>query len=138
MPGTTNTGTTHLAIVRMLGHNSSMIGFPLRLLARGKDDMVVQKKRRGQVALVTGEKRTLPPNPRHVLCTIQSTGGWKACQQRQGYRGADGAAACEAGCPRGRAAGRRQAQARLQAKGIESPCRRERCWPTRPVLAAGS
>src|SRR5271155_888033 len=32
--GPTNTGKTHLAIERMLGHRSGMIGFPLRLLAR--------------------------------------------------------------------------------------------------------
>ena len=33
--GPTNTGKTHLAIERMLGHTTGMIGFPLRLLARG-------------------------------------------------------------------------------------------------------
>ena len=32
--GPTNTGKTHLAIERMLGHASGMIGLPLRLLAR--------------------------------------------------------------------------------------------------------
>ena len=32
--GPTNTGKTHLAMERMLGHASGMIGFPLRLLAR--------------------------------------------------------------------------------------------------------
>ena len=32
--GPTNTGKTHLAIERMLGHRTGMIGFPLRLLAR--------------------------------------------------------------------------------------------------------
>ena len=32
--GPTNTGKTHLAIERMCGHSSGMIGFPLRLLAR--------------------------------------------------------------------------------------------------------
>jgi ParB family transcriptional regulator, chromosome partitioning protein len=34
--GPTNTGKTHLAIERTLGHRTSMIGFPLRLLARKK------------------------------------------------------------------------------------------------------
>ena len=33
--GPTNTGKTHLAIERMVGHESGMIGLPLRLL-RGK------------------------------------------------------------------------------------------------------
>ena len=32
--GPTNTGKTHLAIERMCGHSSGMMGFPLRLLAR--------------------------------------------------------------------------------------------------------
>src|SRR4051794_24887063 len=32
--GPTNTGKTHLAVERMAGHSSGMIGFPLRLLAR--------------------------------------------------------------------------------------------------------
>jgi ATP-dependent RNA helicase SUPV3L1/SUV3 len=32
--GPTNTGKTHLAVERMLGHASGMIGLPLRLLAR--------------------------------------------------------------------------------------------------------
>ena len=32
--GPTNTGKTFLAMDRMLGHASGMIGFPLRLLAR--------------------------------------------------------------------------------------------------------
>ena len=36
--GPTNTGKTHLAIDRMLGHATGMIGFPLRLLARENYD----------------------------------------------------------------------------------------------------
>ena len=32
--GPTNTGKTHLAIDRMLGYETGMIGLPLRLLAR--------------------------------------------------------------------------------------------------------
>ncbi|MDR3423944.1 MAG: hypothetical protein P4M13_02540, partial [Alphaproteobacteria bacterium] len=32
--GPTNTGKTHLAVERMLGHATGMIGLPLRLLAR--------------------------------------------------------------------------------------------------------
>jgi len=70
--GPTNTGKTHLAIERMLGHTSGMIGFPLRLLARENYDRVVQQKGRGQVALVTGEEKILPPNPRYFLCTVES------------------------------------------------------------------
>ena len=41
--GPTNTGKTHLAIERMLGHDSGMIGLPLRLLAREVYQRVVEK-----------------------------------------------------------------------------------------------
>ena len=34
--GPTNTGKTHLAVERMCGHSSGLIGFPLRLLARAR------------------------------------------------------------------------------------------------------
>ena len=39
--GPTNTGKTHLAVERMLGHASGMIGLPLRLLAREIYDRIV-------------------------------------------------------------------------------------------------
>ena len=39
--GPTNTGKTHLAIERMLGHESGMIGLPLRLLARDSDSVAL-------------------------------------------------------------------------------------------------
>ena len=42
--GPTNTGKTHLAIERMLGHESGMIGLPLRLLAREIYDRIVKVK----------------------------------------------------------------------------------------------
>ncbi len=45
--GPTNTGKTHYAIERMLGHKSGMIGFPLRLLARENYDRVVRIKGKG-------------------------------------------------------------------------------------------
>ncbi len=70
--GPTNTGKTYLAIERMLGHSSGMMGFPLRLLARENYDRVVKMKGRNQVALVTGEEKILPPNPRYFLCTVES------------------------------------------------------------------
>jgi len=41
--GPTNTGKTHLAIERMLGHSSGMIGLPLRLLAREVYNKVVDR-----------------------------------------------------------------------------------------------
>ena len=40
--GPTNTGKTHYAVERMLGHASGMIGLPLRLLAREIYDRIVK------------------------------------------------------------------------------------------------
>src|ERR1700748_3402163 len=51
--GPTNTGKTHLAMERMLGHASGMIGFPLRLLARENYDKIVRIKGKSSVALIT-------------------------------------------------------------------------------------
>ncbi|MEJ7925432.1 helicase-related protein [Sphingobium sp. AN641] len=70
--GPTNTGKTHLAVERMCGHSSGMMGFPLRLLAREVYDRVVVIKGRDQVALITGEEKIAPPNARYVLCTAES------------------------------------------------------------------
>ena len=70
--GPTNTGKTHLAIERMLGHRSGMIGFPLRLLARENYDRVVKLKGPRAVALITGEEKILPPNPSYFVCTVES------------------------------------------------------------------
>jgi len=65
--GPTNTGKTHLAVERMCGHSSGMMGFPLRLLAREVYDRVVAIKGPAQVALITGEEKiaisSAPPNP---------------------------------------------------------------------------
>jgi ATP-dependent RNA helicase SUPV3L1/SUV3 len=62
--GPTNTGKTHLAIERMLGHSSGVIGLPLRLLAREVYNKVVDRVGAGEVALITGEEKIKPPNPR--------------------------------------------------------------------------
>ncbi|MFL6830561.1 MAG: helicase-related protein [Sphingomicrobium sp.] len=70
--GPTNTGKTHLAIERMCGHSSGVIGFPLRLLAREVYDRVVAMKGEKQVALLTGEERIVPPSARYFLCTAES------------------------------------------------------------------
>jgi ATP-dependent RNA helicase SUPV3L1/SUV3 len=70
--GPTNTGKTHLAIERMCGHSSGVIGFPLRLLAREVYDRVVATKGEKQVALLTGEERIVPPQARYFLCTAES------------------------------------------------------------------
>ncbi len=70
--GPTNTGKTHLAVDRMLGHRSGMIGCPLRLAAREIYDRVVKSRGAGQVALITGEERVLPRQPRYYVCTVES------------------------------------------------------------------
>src|SRR5258706_10395429 len=70
--GPTNTGKTHLAIERMLGHQSGMIGFPLRLLARENYDRIVRLKGARAVALITGEEKIVPPSPAYFVCTVES------------------------------------------------------------------
>ena len=70
--GPTNTGKTHLAIERMLGHRTGMIGFPLRLLARENYDRIVKLKGARSVALITGEERIVPPAPRWFVCTVEA------------------------------------------------------------------
>ena len=62
--GPTNTGKTHLAIERMLGHQSGLIGLPLRLLAREVYDKIVARVGAEAVALVTGEEKIKPERPR--------------------------------------------------------------------------
>lgn len=70
--GPTNTGKTYLAIERMLGHDSGMIGFPLRLLARENFDRMVKIKGASQVALITGEEKIAPASARYFVCTVES------------------------------------------------------------------
>ncbi len=70
--GPTNTGKTHYAIERMMGHGTGMIGLPLRLLAREVYDRVVERKGPGQVALITGEERIIPKTARYYICTVES------------------------------------------------------------------
>src|ERR1700726_5163423 len=70
--GPTNTGKTHLAIERMLGHRSGMIGFPLRLLARENYDRIVKLRGARSVSLITGQEKILPTNPSYFVCTVES------------------------------------------------------------------
>lgn len=70
--GPTNTGKTHLALERMLGHRTGMIGFPLRLLARENYDRVVRLKGPQSVALVTGEEKIVPAHPSYWVCTAEA------------------------------------------------------------------
>ena len=70
--GPTNTGKTHLAIERMLAHSSGMIGLPLRLLAREVYNKVVDRIGPDSVALITGEEKIKPPNPRFWVSTVEA------------------------------------------------------------------
>ena len=70
--GPTNTGKTHYAIERMLGHRTGMIGLPLRLLAREVYDKIVAIRGPGVVALVTGEERIVPARAQYWVCTVEA------------------------------------------------------------------
>jgi len=70
--GPTNTGKTHLAVERMLGHASGMIGLPLRLLAREIYDRIVKARGARCVALITGEEKIVPPRATYFVCTVEA------------------------------------------------------------------
>lgn len=70
--GPTNTGKTHLAIERMLGHSSGIIGLPLRLLAREVYNKIADRAGTESVALITGEEKIKPKNPRYWVSTVEA------------------------------------------------------------------
>ena len=70
--GPTNTGKTFQAIETMLGFETGMMGFPLRLLAREVYDKIIQKIHPSKVALITGEEKIIPSNAKYYLCTVES------------------------------------------------------------------
>ena len=70
--GPTNTGKTHLAVERMLAHESGMIGLPLRLLAREVYDRICRLGHAGQTALITGEEKIIPARARFFVCTVEA------------------------------------------------------------------
>jgi ATP-dependent RNA helicase SUPV3L1/SUV3 len=70
--GPTNTGKTHLAIERMLGHDTGLIGLPLRLLAREVYDKIAGRVGADKVALITGEEKIKPEQPRYWVCTVEA------------------------------------------------------------------
>jgi len=70
--GPTNTGKTHLAVERMLGHASGMIGLPLRLLAREIYDRVSAVRGAASVALITGEEKIVPAHPAYFVATAEA------------------------------------------------------------------
>ncbi|HHZ08972.1 MAG TPA: helicase, partial [Rhizobiales bacterium] len=70
--GPTNTGKTHLAIERMVAHESGVIGLPLRLLAREVYGRVCEKVGAHRVALVTGEEKIVPAGATYSVCTVEA------------------------------------------------------------------
>src|SRR5499433_2226255 len=70
--GPTNTGKTHLAIERLLAHSSGMIGLPLRLLAREVYNKIADRAGADAVALITGEEKIKPANPRFWVSTVEA------------------------------------------------------------------
>src|ERR1700723_2556330 len=70
--GPTNTGKTHLALERMLAHSSGLIGLPLRLLAREVYNRCVEGVGADAVAVITGEEKIKPPNPRFWVATVEA------------------------------------------------------------------
>ena len=70
--GPTNTGKTHLAIERMVAHESGVIGLPLRLLAREVYGRVAERVGVEKVALITGEEKIVPPGARYSVCTVEA------------------------------------------------------------------
>lgn len=70
--GPTNTGKTHLAIERMVAHESGVIGLPLRLLAREVYHRVAEKVGVNKVSLITGEEKITPAGARYSVCTVEA------------------------------------------------------------------
>ncbi|MDX8519119.1 helicase-related protein [Mesorhizobium dulcispinae] len=70
--GPTNTGKTHLAIERMVAHETGVIGLPLRLLAREVYTRVCEKVGANKVALVTGEEKIVPASAKYSVCTVEA------------------------------------------------------------------
>jgi ATP-dependent RNA helicase SUPV3L1/SUV3 len=70
--GPTNTGKTHLAIERLLAHSSGLIGLPLRLLAREVYNKIADRAGLEAVALITGEEKIKPKNPRYWVSTVEA------------------------------------------------------------------
>ncbi|MDX8531526.1 helicase-related protein [Mesorhizobium sp. VK25A] len=70
--GPTNTGKTHLAIERMVAHETGIIGLPLRLLAREVYARVCEKVGARKVALITGEEKIVPAGAKYSVCTVEA------------------------------------------------------------------
>jgi len=70
--GPTNTGKTHVAIDKMLEHETGIFGLPLRLLAREVYEKCIDKVGVEKVALITGEEKIIPNTADYFICTVES------------------------------------------------------------------
>ena len=70
--GPTNTGKTFYAIERMTSYQSGIIGLPLRLLTKEVFDKISKKVGPSRTAMITGEERIIPQNPKYWICTVES------------------------------------------------------------------
>ena len=70
--GPTNTGKTFYAIERMTSYQSGIIGLPLRLLTKEVFDKISEKVGPSRTAMITGEERIIPQNPKYWVCTVES------------------------------------------------------------------
>ena len=70
--GPTNTGKTHVAIEKMLEHETGIFGLPLRLLAREVYDKCIEKVGVEKVALITGEEKIIQGTAKYFVCTVES------------------------------------------------------------------
>ncbi len=70
--GPTNTGKTYMAIERMMTHQTGVIGLPLRLLAREVYLKLCDRAGQEKVALVTGEEKIIPMEPRYWVSTVEA------------------------------------------------------------------
>lgn len=70
--GPTNTGKTYSAFKKLYNYKNGVIGFPLRLLARENYDFARNEFGERNVALITGEEKIIPNNPKYYFCTVES------------------------------------------------------------------
>ena len=70
--GPTNTGKTYYAIERMTSYQSGIIGLPLRLLTKEVFDKISNIVGPSRTAMITGEERIIPQNPKYWVCTVES------------------------------------------------------------------
>ena len=70
--GPTNTGKTYSAFKKLYNYKNGVIGFPLRLLARENYDLARNEFGERNVALITGEEKIIPSDPKYYFCTVES------------------------------------------------------------------